>query len=56
MEVLLSDRVPRAFTPSSTSERSTSLRCSFIHAIEGHTEGFDSNLLILLSVKEDVDL
>src|SRR5262245_15381346 len=24
------------FTPSSTSERSTSLLCSFIHAIEGH--------------------
>ena len=35
MEALLSHSVHVTFTPSLTSERSASLRCSFLHAIEG---------------------
>ena len=36
MEALLRHSVHATFTPRLTSERSASLRCSFLHAIEGH--------------------
>jgi hypothetical protein len=45
MEALLRYRVPATFTPNSTSEGSTSLRCSFIHAIEGHHRIFGAVVL-----------